>query len=288
MSPQDFLVHSRQSKDGGGDLLSLPRELAGWQWLSFFVHRLAPGQSRSMSAGNEEVAVVLLGGQCLADWGEGQLRIGERAHVFDGLPYAIYLPPASRAQLEAETECEFAECRVPSTARLKPRLISPKSVKTSARGGGNASRQIVDVMPPDFPADKLMVVEVYTPSGNWSSYPPHKHDVHDPPTEVDLDEIYYYRMDRPGGYAHQRLYTRNGERDLTLTVRDGDVVLVRDGYHPVVAGHGYNIYYLNCLAGSARLLSTTEDPDHAWVRSTWNQVDPRVPLVRARGVDRSW
>ena len=90
-------------------------------------------------------------------------------------------------------------------------------------------------------------------------------------------------MDRPAGYAHQRLYTRNGKRDLTLTVRDGDAVLVRDGYHPVVAGHGYNIYYLNCLAGSARLLSTTEDPDHLWVHSTWNQVDPRLPLVQPRG-----
>ena len=284
MTAQDFLVHSQQTRDGRGDLLKLPRELAGWEWLSFFVYRLAPGQSHSLHSKKEEVAIVLLGGKCVADWGEGHHRIGERAHIFDGLPYAIYLPAESRAQLRAETECEIAECRVPSSARLKPQLISPKDVKTSLRGGGNASRQIVDVMPPDFPADKLMVVEVYTPSGNWSSYPPHKHDVHDPPTEVDLDEIYYYRIDRPGGYAHQRLYTRNGERDLTLTVRNGDVVLVRDGYHPVVAGHGYNVYYLNCLAGSARLLSTTEDPDHTWVRSTWNQVDPRVPLVRARGV----
>jgi 5-deoxy-glucuronate isomerase len=284
MSPQDFLVHSRQSKDGRGDLLSLPRELADWEWMSFFVHRLAPGQSRTVGSENEETVIILLGGKCVADWGEGQHRIGDRAHVFDGLPYAIYLPAASRADLRAETSCELAECRVPSTAPLKPQLITPKDVKTNLRGGGNASRQIVDVMPPDFPADKLMVVEVYTPSGNWSSYPPHKHDVHNPPTEVDLDEIYYYRMDRPGGYAHQRLYIRDGQRDLTLTVRDGDAVLVRDGYHPVVAGHGYNVYYLNCLAGSARQLATTEDPDHVWVRSTWNQVDPRVPMVWGRGV----
>jgi 5-deoxy-glucuronate isomerase len=280
MTRQDFLVHSQQSGDGAASLLSLPRKLANWHWMSFFVHRLAPGQARSVNAANEEVAIVILGGECMADWGEGQHRIGERAHVFDGLPYAIYLPAGSRAQLRAETTCEIAECRVPSTARLKPQLITPKDVKSSLRGGGNASRQIVDVMPPDFPADKLMVVEVYTPSGNWSSYPPHKHDVHNPPAEVDLDEIYYYRIDRSGGYAHQRLYTRDGERDLTLTVRDGDAVLVRDGYHPVVAGHGYNVYYLNCLAGSARQLATTEDPDHVWVRSTWNQIDPRVPMVR--------
>ena len=282
MTAEDFLVHSRQSGDSAGDLLTLPRELAKWEWMSFFVHKLTAGQSFSAHSETEEVVIVLLGGKCIADWGEGQHRIGERAHVFNGFPYAVYLPAGSLAQLRAETECEIAECRVPSTARLKPRVITPKDVKISLRGGGNASRQIVDIMPPDFPADKLMVVEVYTPSGNWSSYPPHKHDVHNPPTEVDLDEIYYYRMDRPGGYAHQRLYTRNGQRDLTLTVHDGDAVLVRDGYHPVVAGHGYNIYYLNCLAGSARLLATTEDPDHSWVRSTWSQVDPRVPIVRGR------
>jgi 5-deoxy-glucuronate isomerase len=284
MSPQDFLVHSRRSADGAGDLLSLPREVAGWEWMSFFVHRLAPGQSLNVHAENEEVAIVLLGGKCIADWGEGEQKIGERAHVFDGLPYAIYLPASSRAQLRAETQCELAECRVPSSARFKSKLISPKDVKTNLRGGGNASRQIVDVMPPDFPADKLMVVEVYTPSGNWSSFPPHKHDVHNPPAEVDLDEIYYYRMERPEAYAHQRLYTRNGSRDLTLTVHDGDAVLVRDGYHPVVAGHGYNVYYLNFLAGSARQLLTTEDPDHVWVRSTWNQVDSRLPMVRTRSV----
>jgi 5-deoxy-glucuronate isomerase len=279
MTAQDFLVHSLQS-DGAGDLLTLPRELAKWEWMSFFVYRLSAGESLSVHSETEEVAIVLLGGKCIADWGEGQHRIGERAHVFDGFPYAVYLPAGRRAQLRAETDCEIADCRVPSTASLKPRLITPKDVKVSLRGGGNASRQIVDVMPPDFPADKLMVVEVYTPGGNWSSYPPHKHDVHNPPTEVDLDEIYYYRMDRVGGYAHQRLYTGNGQRDLTLTVHDGDAVLVRDGYHPVVAGHGYNIYYLNCLAGSARQLATTEDPDHVWVRSTWSQVDPRVPMVQ--------
>jgi len=283
MTQQEFLIHSRPAMDSKVDLLSLPRETAGWEWMSFFVRRLKPGQVQRVHSTHEEVAVVLLGGKCVADWGEGQQRIGDRADVFDGLPYAIYFTAGSAAQLQAETECEIAECRVPSTVRLKPQLITPEDVRSSLRGGGNASRQIVDVMPPDFPADKLMVVEVYTPGGNWSSYPPHKHDVHNPPAEVDLDEIYYYRIDSPGGYAHQRLYTGNGQRDLTLTVRDGDAVLVRDGYHPVVAAPGYNIYYLNCLAGSSRQLATTEDSDHGWVRSTWNQVDPRVPMVRGRG-----
>jgi 5-deoxy-glucuronate isomerase len=278
MSADEFLVHSRSSSETG-ELLSLSRKAAGWEWMSFFVRRLSPGQAYAMHSQGEETTIVLLGGKCFADWGAGKQVIGQRENVFNGLPYAIYLPAGNQVQLIAETVCEFAECRVPSTAHLEPRLIRPHDVKVSLRGGGNASRQIVEVMPPAFPADKLMVIEVYTPSGNWSSFPPHKHDVHNPPAEVDLDEIYYYRIDRLGGYAHQRLYTPDGCRDLTLTVHDGDAVLVRDGFHPVVAGHGYNVYYLNCLAGSARLLSNTEDPEHAWVHSTWSQVDPRLPLV---------
>src|SRR5579864_4791306 len=113
-------------------------------------------------------------------------------------------------------------------------LITPKDVHVSLRGGGNASRQIVDVMRPDFPADRLMVVEVYTPGGNWSSYPPHKHDVQNPPTEVDLDEIYYYRMNQPNAFAFQHLYAGQHTADRTLRTGDGDAVLVRSGYHPVV------------------------------------------------------
>ena len=132
----------------------------------------------------------------------GRLGPGRGGHrrqkdVFDGLPYTLYLPSASSVTLKAETICEIAECRVPSTASLEPKLIRPADISSNLRGGENASRQIIDVMPPEFPADKLVVVEVYTPGGNWSSYPPHKHEVHNPPVEVDLDEIYYYRMKDP-------------------------------------------------------------------------------------------
>ena len=142
------------------------------------------------------------------------------------------------------------------------------------------SRQIVDIMTPSFPADRLMVVEVYTPGGNWSSYPPHKHDVHNPPVEVDLDEIYYYRMERVGAFAFQHLYAEGREGGQTVQVHDGDAVLVRSGYHPVVAGPGYDVYYLNFLAGSAREMAVTEDPHHVWIRSTWDAKDPRLPLVK--------
>jgi 5-deoxy-glucuronate isomerase len=254
--------------------------------MSFFVRRLMPENLLECGCPEEESACVLLSGVCDAEWPGGKQHIGERKNVFDGLPYALYLAPGDRARFLAVTPCEIAVCSVPSHAKLASRLIAPKDVSVSLRGGGNASRQIVDVIRPDFPADRLMAVEVYTPGGNWSSYPPHKHDVHDPPREADLDEIYYYRMSRPNAYAHQRLYSKADARDEVVTAKDGDVVLVRDGYHPVVAGPGYDIYYLNFLAGSARALSVTEDSDHAWIRSTWLGMDARLPLVKGPELPR--
>jgi 5-deoxy-glucuronate isomerase len=263
-----------------GELLSLPRQRAGWEWMSFSVRRLQPADVFRTRTDREEAVFVILGGTCRADWGKGANRIGKRKNVFDGFPYALYLPTGNEAVFTAETVCEIAECRVPSEARLQPKLITPSETVSSLRGGGNASRQIVDVMTPAFPADKLMVVEVYTPGGNWSSYPPHKHDEHKPPAEVDLDEIYYYRMRQPDGFALQHLYAGQHAGEQTLKARDGDTILVHSGYHPVVAGPGYDVYYLNFLAGSARALTVTEDAQHIWIRSTWKDTDPRLPLVR--------
>ena len=205
MSSEQVVFHSDETVRSG-NLLELPRERAGWEWMSFFVRRFLPGQRYELLSQAEETGIILLGGKCIADWGKGETEIGSRAHVFDGFPFALYLPAGCRAILRAETECEIAECRVPSQARLEPKLITPADVKSSLRGGDNASRQIVDVMPPDFHADRIIAVEVYTPGGNWSSYPPHKHEVHSPPQEVDLDEIYYYRFQDASGYALQQLY----------------------------------------------------------------------------------
>jgi len=278
---EEYIIHPQSlPPDRSGLLIDLPREHAGWEWMSFFVRRLSPGDQYRAGSATEETVHILMGGRCRADWGEGWREIGERTNVFDGLPYALYLPSGSDASLEAITTCEFAECRVPSTAMHSPRLVTPDDAQVSLRGGGNASRQIVDVIPPSFPADRIIAVEVYTPAGNWSSFPPHKHDVHNPPAEVDLDEIYYYRMQRPEGYAHQRLYRADGSRDLVVTPHDGDCVLIRDGYHPVVAGHGYNCYYLNFIAGSARSLANTVDPQHAWVMQTWKEISPGLPMVQ--------
>jgi 5-deoxy-glucuronate isomerase len=248
--------------------------------MSFFVRRFLSGESYSVHTDGEEAVFVILGGTCIADWGQGPQSIGKRKDVFDGYPYVLYLPTGHSASFEAESVCEIAECRVPSRVQLAPKLVTPVDVTSSLRGGGNVSRQIVDVINPAFPADRLLVVEVYTPGGNWSSYPPHKHDVHDPPREVDLDEIYYYRMNHPEAFAFQHLYAGQNASDRTLKVRDGDTVLVRSGYHPVVAGPGYDVYYLNFLAGTSRSMMITEDPQHVWIRSTWKETDPRLPLVR--------
>ncbi len=281
MNAGEFLLHSSPLlPDQGGELLHLPRQTAMWEWMSLYVRRILPGDSYQTKTAGEEAAFVLLGGTCHADWGAGNQKIGKRKNVFDGFPYTLYLPSGSEVVFRAETVCEIAECRVPSKASLQPKLITPSEVVSGLRGGGNASRQIVDIINPSFPADKLVVIEVYTPGGNWSSYPPHKHDVHDPPREVDLDEIYYYRMKQPDAFAFQHLYSGQHAGEQTLKTRDGDVVLVRSGFHPVVAGPGYDVYYLNFLAGTSRTLAVTEDPEHVWIRSTWKETDPRLPLVR--------
>jgi 5-deoxy-glucuronate isomerase len=281
LSDDRFLIHSvKLPADKSGDLLELPREKAQWEWMSFFVHRWQPDEVLRTKTDAEEAAFVILGGTCVADWGQGAKWIGKRKNVFDGFPYTLYLPAHQVASFRAQSICEIAECRVPTKAKHEPRLIEPKDVVTNLRGGGNASRQIVDVVTPAFPADKLMVIEVYTPGGNWSSFPPHKHDVHNPPSEADLDEIYYFRFQNDESFAFQHLYGNEEVGSRALKTRDGDAVLVRSGYHTVVAGPGYDTYYLNFLAGSARSLAATEDPQHSWIRGTWNGTDPRLPLIK--------
>jgi 5-deoxy-glucuronate isomerase len=171
--------------------------------------------------------------------------------------------------------------------RLEPRLVTPKDVEIEVRGSGNATRQINHILKPEFPAQRLLVVEVFTPAGNWSSYPPHKHDVDDPPGEVVLEEVYYYRTQSEphGAFAVQRLYSPQYGTDLTETVRDGDIMLVPHGYHTTAAAHGYDLYYLNGLAGDRRSMASADDPELAWIRPAWADLepDPRVPLVTLEG-----
>ena len=258
---------------------SEPR-IPGFEFLSFSSTLLKPGERTEGETGERELGLVLLGGKCSAASSRGEWKdIGRRPNVFSGMPYALYLPVSTHYSITTETGCDLAFCWCRAEDSYPPRLITPADIEVEIRGGGNATRQINKIIRPEFPAHRLLVVEVYTPSGNWSSYPPHKHDTHTPPGEVDLEEIYYYRIDRPEGYAIQKLYTPDRHLDETLTVKDGEMVLVPEGYHPVVAAHGYNVYYLNALAGSARSMAASDDPDYVWVRGTWHDKDSRVPVV---------
>jgi len=253
----------------------------GFEFLAFENRRLAAGTRFRAETGGRELGIVLLGGVCSVSSTAGAFpSIGGRRDVFSGMPHTLYLPVSTEFEVTAETDCDLAFCYCRAEDRYPARLVPPEEVTIEIRGGGNATRQINHMIKPSFAAHRLMVCEVYTPSGNWSSYPPHKHDVHNPPGEVDLEEFYYYRMDRPEGYAIQRVYTGDRRLDATLTVHSGELVLVPEGYHPVVAAHGYNVYYLNLLAGTARSMAASDDPAHAWVRQTWMSQDPRLPLVK--------
>jgi 5-deoxy-glucuronate isomerase len=252
----------------------------GCEFLSFENRKLSASDSYTGSTGGNEVAIVILGGICSVKSSRGDWNtIGGRKNVFDGMPFTLYLPVETEFAITTEAGCDLAFCFSRAEQVHAPRLVRPTEVGIEIRGGGNATRQINSMIPPDFPAHRLIVVEVYTPAGNWSSFPPHKHDVHNPPGEVDLEEIYYYRIERPEGFAIQRVYTADRRIDETITVRDGELVLVPEGYHPVAAAHGYNVYYLNALAGSARSLAATDDPNFAWVRGNWREKDARVPVV---------
>ena len=279
-SSRELLIRPKPLNGSSGDTQLIWPEAVGFEYLSFRVRKLLKSDSYSDETGARELCLVVLGGRCsvassAGDWS----NFGSRAHVFNGLPYALYLPINTGFTVTAETDCELAFCFCPAEQAYPAQLITPDEVEVEVRGGGNATRQINHILKPAFPAQRLLVVEVYTPSGNWSSYPPHKHDVHNPPGEVDLEELYYYKIDRPEGYAIQQVYTADRRIDETLTVRDGELVLIPEGYHPVVAAHGYNVYYLNALAGSARSMAASDDPAYAWVRPTWTEQDPRVPLV---------
>ncbi|MGV8025278.1 MAG: 5-deoxy-glucuronate isomerase [Anaerolineaceae bacterium] len=286
-----LVIHSEKSEEPDVIVEVLPDQV-GWETIEFQVRRMKKKQSWSSSSGEKEIAVIILGG-CLdvktnrENWG----RVGSRANVFSGLPHALYLPRATSFTFSAVTDCEFAVARVPVNENYPACLISPGDITVEIRGGDHATRQINNIIPPGFPCQRLVVVEVYTPGGNWSSYPPHKHDnrrVAEDGTllEADLDEIYYYKFDKPEGFAIQRIYTgkdsplqkANKGFDVSVLLKNNDVALVPEGYHPVSSPPGYMTYYLNILAGSDQALTASDDPDFLWVKNSYRSVDPRLPL----------
>jgi 5-deoxy-glucuronate isomerase len=252
--------------DGGGCILSVTPESAGWRYVGFEVFRLEPGMRLAReTAGREACLVVLTGRASIEAAGRRFGSLGERMSVFAGKPAAVYVPAQAAWSVAAETPLQLAVCTAPAEGRLPARLIAADEIGTEDRGAGTNARHVRNVLPQDAPAESLLVVEVITPGGNWSSYPPHKHDSDALPEESRLEEIYYHRIDPPQGFAFQRVYTDDRSLDQTMSVEDGDCVLVPRGYHPVGAPHGYDLYYLNVMAGPQRRWSFRNDPAHAWI-----------------------
>jgi 5-deoxy-glucuronate isomerase len=292
----NLIVHAGNAVDAD-IVVEVTPELAGWQYIHFQVRRLDGGKSWPFATGNYEMAIVPLSGSVSVESDRGRwAHIGERENVFAGLPSALYLPRRTSLSVRAERLCEFAVALAPTEQDNEPRLVTPRDIAVEIRGGDDATRQINSIIPPGFPCQRLVIVEVYTPGGNWSSYPPHKHDVHrtDPSgnvVEADLEEVYFYKLERPEGFALQRIYTvpesplhqAGYPIDAVLLARDNDAVLVPEGYHPVSSPPGYNTYYLNVLAGSAQSLANYEDPRYVWVKETYQSQDARIPIYNIQG-----
>lgn len=268
------------------EYLRITPKSANWEHLSFAARKLTHGETWDFDTFENELALVVLGGVCTVRSTSGEWpNIGRRPNVFSGMPYTLYLPRRTRFTVEAVSDVvDIAYGWCATDKDHTAQLVSPEQVTIEIRGGGNATRQINGMLPPGFNCHRLVVVEVYTPSGNWSSYPPHKHDKHREDAqgnilEADLEEVYFYKIDRPEGYAYQRVYNDDKSLDELVMARDSHAVLVPEGYHPVVSAHGYTTYYLNFLAGSVQSLANVDDPEYAWVKDSWTELDPRLPVV---------
>jgi 5-deoxy-glucuronate isomerase len=231
------------------------RELTSWR-LS-----LPAGQSARYTSTDEETIFVLQQGSGTVDAGANHWSVS-RPSVFDGRGTAIYVPPATPLTVTAATMLEGVLVSTPASAGGAAAIATPADVVVNSRGRGNYSREVHDIFVRDPHARRLMVGETFNPPGNWSSYPPHKHDGRN--GEPTLEEVYYFRVDPPQGFGQQVLYTNDGE-SVTHQVRDGDAVLLPYGYHPVSAAPGYRLYYLWAMAGEERKLALFEDPAHRWI-----------------------
>ncbi len=263
---------------------------AGWTHLNFMARAMKSGQLWTGNTGVNEYLFVLLGGNFKAETSAGSWKTTNgRKDVFGGLPHALYLPKHTEFEITPNGNYLDIACGWCQAENSFPaQFIIPTDVEKMGieyRGGDNASRQINRILPPGSACNKLVCVEVYTPSGNWSSFPAHKHDNRktDPATgkllEAQLEEIYFYKISKPQGFALQRVYNDSRSLNEIAEAHNNDVVLIPEGYHPVVAGHGYDVYYLNFLAGSDQSLTSTDDPDHKWIYGTWKGMDPRIPVV---------
>ena len=253
----------------GREIVNVTPERAGWTHVGFRAVRLKTGETETLQTDNRELCLVVLTGtvEVVVD-AQTYSHLGTRNSVFDETsPAAVYVPAGKTVTIRAERDSEIALCTAPAgTKNHDVKVIDPASMRRSVRGKGTNTRYICDILPHDDPtADHLLVVEVVTPASHSSSYPPHKHDVEQPPVETLLEETYYHRLNPPQGFAFQRVYTDDRSIDEACAVEDHDVVMVPRGYHPVTAPHGYDLYYLNVMAGPNRFWVFKNDPAHEWM-----------------------
>ena len=275
-----------EDRGRAGAFAALDAKRAGWDTMNFAAVRLGAGKTFEIAIDAFEYVAVILSGRCNIRSNKGDFEnVGRRDSVFSGLPYAVYLPPQTEFEIESLSEnFEFASCWAPTKKEAEARLIAPRDTETLLLSGGNCSRQMSRVIGGDFPADRLLVYELYTPGGNWSSYPPYKHDRHRTDEkgvvlEAQLKRFSFYKFDRPTGYAWQRVYSADKRSDVTMMARQHDIILMPAGYYTMVSAPGTVTYTLNFLAGSTREFACSEDPDYTWMRALMPAMDPRLPLV---------
>jgi 5-deoxy-glucuronate isomerase len=263
----------------------------GWTYSSLRLLELGPGSEATFPTGPDEMLVLPLAGACTVTTDGDEIGLAGRPDVFTRVTDFAYVPRDATVTVRSEAGGRFALPGARAARRLRPRYGPADQVPVEIRGSGQASRQVNNFCSPEaFETDRLVSVEVLTPAGNWSSYPPHKHD-QARPGEAVLEEIYYFEVgtgpDGPG-LGYQRVYSTDPGRPVNVLaeVRAGDIVLVPHGYHgPSMAAPGYDLYYLNVLAGPAaeRTMAFCDDPAHGWIRGTWagQTVDPRLPMAGA-------
>jgi len=285
----DKLYLRAGSAADGPFTLQITPETAGWAYSGLRVLKLAPGQAHTWATENDEILVLPLAGSALVTCDQETFELQGRRDVFSRVTDFAYAPRDSMVTVSARTGGVFAIPSARCSNKLPPRYGPAEQVPVELRGAGQASRQVNNFCAPAaFECDKLIAVEVLTPGGNWSSYPPHKHD-ETREDESELEEIYYFETP---GLAYQRVYGTAGRPvDVLAEVRAGDVVLVPHGWHgPSIAAPGYDLYYLNVMAGPAaeRAWRFCDDPAHAWIRGTWRDqdMDPRLPMTSTKPRER--
>ena len=257
-----------------GKVHEVTPQSAGWVYVGFSVYRLAPGERAAEATGGREAILVLVEGKArIAAAGQDWGVLGARLDVFEKTPpHCLYVPDHADWEAVAETACTLAVCTAPGRGGHKARRIGPEGISLTQRGTGGNTRFINNIaMEAEDYADSLLVTEVFTPAGNWSSYPPHRHDEDDFPRMTYLEETYYHRLNPAKGFGVQRVFTEDGSLDETMAVADGDVVLVPKGHHPCAAPYGIEMYYLNVMAGPLRKWRFANHPDFDWI---WRRDNP--------------